>query len=228
MSLPDREQELLTTLDAINDADLPYVLVGGWAVTAFNQRFSTDVDLVVPEEAVEDYGSFLLTEDYDRTSEHDTSGIYEGRFIQYSKDIGNPVSIELMVNALRCRQTDAEWSYRYLDQHAQSATVGRTVSVDTRIPEQELFLAIKLHSGRFTDARDVVAAAEDADFDRVETHLHRGDPDALSEQLAGISEQLADESFVDAFKGEFQQQTVPAATIERVRDFLAAQHERLH
>ena len=34
MSLPDREQELLTTLDAINDADLPYVLVGGWAVTA--------------------------------------------------------------------------------------------------------------------------------------------------------------------------------------------------
>ena len=41
MSLPDREQELLTTLDAINDAGLPYILVGGWAVTAFNQRFST-------------------------------------------------------------------------------------------------------------------------------------------------------------------------------------------
>jgi hypothetical protein len=227
MSLPDREQELLTTLDAINDAGLPYVLVGGWAVTAFNQRFSTDVDLVVPEDAVEGYESFLRDHDYDRTSEHDTSGIYEGRFIQYSKDVGNPVSIELMVNALRCRQTDAEWSYRYLDQHAQPVTVGRTVSVDTHIPERELFLAIKLHSGRFTDARDVVAAAADADFDRVETHLHRGDPEALAEQLAGISEQLADESFVDAFKGEFQQQTVPEATIERVRDFLAAQQERL-
>ena len=65
MSLPDREQELLTTLDAINDASLPYVLVGGWAVTAFNQRFSTDVDLVVPEEGVEDYESFLLDRDYD-------------------------------------------------------------------------------------------------------------------------------------------------------------------
>ena len=227
MSLPDREQELLTTLDAINDAGLPYVLVGGWAVTAFNQRFSTDVDLVVPEEAVEDYESFLRDHDYDRTSEHNTSGIYEGRFIQYSKDVGNPVSIELMVNALRCRQTDAEWSYRYLDQHTQPVTVGRTMSVDTRIPERELFLAIKLHSGRFTDARDVVAAATDADFDHVEAHLHRGDPDALSEQLAGISEQLAEESFVDAFKGEFQQQTVPEETIERVRDFLAAQQEQL-
>ena len=227
MSLSDREQELLTTLEAINDAGLPYVLVGGWAVTAFNQRYSTDVDLVVPEDAVEDYESFLREYDYDRTSEHDTSGIYEGRFIQYSKDIGNPVSIELMVNVLRCRQTNAEWSYRYLDQHIQPVTVGRTMSVDTRIPERELFLAIKLHSGRFRDARDVVAAATDADFDHVETHLHRGDPDALSEQLASISEQLADESFVDAFKGEFQQQTVPEAMIERVRDFLAAQQERL-
>jgi hypothetical protein len=227
MSLSDREQELLTTLDAITDAGLPYVLVGGWAVTAFNQRFSTDVDLVVPEGVVEDYDSFLRDHDYDRTSEHDTSGIYEGRFIQYSKDIGNPVSIELMVNALRCRQTDAEWSYRYLDHHAHPVTVGRTISVDTRIPERELVLAIKLHSGRFTDARDVVAAATDADFDRVETHLHRGDLDTLPEQLANISDQLADESFVDAFKGEFQQQTVPEVTIERVRDFLAAQQERL-
>jgi hypothetical protein len=227
MSLSDREQELLTTLEAINEVDLPYVLVGGWAVTAFNQRFSTDVDLVIPETAVDDYASFLLDRDYERTGEHDTSGIYEGRFIQYSKDVGNPVSIELMVNALRCRQTDAEWSYRYLDQHAQPVTVGRTLSVDTRIPERELLLAIKLHSGRFTDARDVVAAAADADFDRVETHLHRGDPEALAEQLASISEQLTDESFADSFKGEFQQQSVPDATIERVRDFLAGQQERL-
>ena len=223
MSLPDREQELLTTLDAINDAGLPYVLVGGWAVTAFNQRFSTDVDLVVPEEAVEDYESFLRDRDYDRTSEQDTSGIYEGRFIQYSKDIGNPVSIELMVNALRCRQTDAEWSYRYLDQHTQPVTVGRTMSVDTRIPERELFLAIKLHSGRFTDARDVVAAATDADFDHVETHLHRGDPDALSEQLASMSEQLADESFVDAFKGEFSRTELPEDNIQKVQEFIQNQ-----
>ncbi len=218
----------MTTLDAITDAGLPYVLVGGWAVTAFNQRFSTDVDLVIPEDAVEDYASFLREHDYDRTSEHDTSGIYEGRFIQYTKDVGNPVSFELMVNALRCRQTAAEWSYRYLEGHAHPVTVGRTVSVDTRIPERELLLAIKLHSGRFTDARDVAAAAADADFDRTETHLHRGDPDALTEQLTTISDQLADDSFVDAFKGEFQQQTVPEETIQRVRDFLAAQQERLN
>ena len=227
MSLPDREQELLTVLQAINEAGYPYVLVGGWAVTAFNQRFSTDVDLVIPETALNEYNSFLIEHDYERTSEYDTSALYEGRFIQYSKDVGNPVSVELMVNALRCRQTDAEWSYRYLDQHSQPATVGRTLAVETRIPEQELFLAIKLHSGRLTDARDVIAAATDADFSRVEKHLHRGNPSALSAQLTGIIEQLDDESFIDGFKGEFQQQTIPEAEIERVRTFLAEQQERL-
>lgn len=227
MSLPDREQELLSTLQAINDADYPYVLVGGWAVTAYNQRFSTDVDLVIPERALEEYDSFLVDHGYERTKEYDTSALYEGRFIQYSKDVGNPVSVELMVNALHCRQTDAEWSYRYLDEHTQRVTVGRTQTVETRIPERELFLAIKLHSGRLTDVRDVVAAATDADFDRVEHHLHRGDLDALRDQLRGVLEQLDDESFADAFKGEFQQQTLPETEIERVRAFLVEQQERL-
>lgn len=227
MSLPDRERELLVTLEAINDADLPSVLVGGWAITAFNQRFSTDIDLVIPETAVEAYDSVLGEHGYDRTKVDDTSGIYEGRFIQYSKDVGNPVNVELLVNALRCRQTDGEWSYRYLDQHARPMTVGRTRTVETRIPERELLIAIKLHSGRATDARDVVAAASEADFDRVATHLDRGDQGALAGQLASISEQLADEAFDDAFKGEFQERTVPDETIERVRAFLAAQQERI-
>ena len=37
MSLGEREDELLDTLEAVIDADLPYVLVGGWAIAAFNR-----------------------------------------------------------------------------------------------------------------------------------------------------------------------------------------------
>ena len=227
MSLPDREQELLTTLQAINDAGHPYVLVGGWAVTAFNQRFSTDVDLVIPERAQNEYEAFLTDHGYEQTGEYETSAFYDGRFIQYANDVGNPVHVELLVNALRCRQTDAEWSYRYLEQYSQPATVGRTLTVDTRIPEQELLLAIKLHSGRLTDVRDVVAAATNADFDRIETHLHRGDPAALTTQLSGVREQLDETSFADAFKGEFQQNTMPEDDINRLQAFLTEQQERL-
>jgi hypothetical protein len=41
MSLGERETELRETLGAVIDAELPYVLVGGWAIAAFNQRFTT-------------------------------------------------------------------------------------------------------------------------------------------------------------------------------------------
>lgn len=227
MSLPDREESLLDTLQAISDAGYPYVLVGGWAVTAFSQRFSTDVDLVIPEHVAGDYHSLLVGRGYERTRETDTTGYYEGRFIQYSKDVGNPTSIDLLVNALRSRQTDGEWSYQYFDRHSQSARVGRTTSVEARIPERELLVAIKLHSGRLTDARDVVATATDVDWGRVEAHLHRGEPNALDSQLAGILEQLDDERFANAFKGQFEQQTLPEDTIDNVRAFLLEQRDRL-
>jgi len=42
MSLGEREDELLDTLEAVIDADLPYVLVGGWAIAAFKLGSKAD------------------------------------------------------------------------------------------------------------------------------------------------------------------------------------------
>jgi allantoicase len=56
MSLGEREAELLETLEAVIDAELPYVLVGGWAIAAFNQRFTTDIDVVIPGRVIDDSG----------------------------------------------------------------------------------------------------------------------------------------------------------------------------
>lgn len=64
MSLGEREAELLETLEAAIDAELPYVLVGGWAIAAFNQRFTTDVDVVVPRQAIDDYTALLTDRGY--------------------------------------------------------------------------------------------------------------------------------------------------------------------
>lgn len=38
MNLGEREDELLDTLEAVIDTELPYVLVGGWAIAAFKTR----------------------------------------------------------------------------------------------------------------------------------------------------------------------------------------------
>lgn len=117
-SLGKREDELLDTLEAVIDTDLPYVLVGGWAIAAFNQRFTMDVDVVIPAQAVDDYTDLLTDRGYEKTADVERNALYEGRTIRFTKDIGNPVRFDAMVDALGCRQTEAEWSYRYLAQHS--------------------------------------------------------------------------------------------------------------
>lgn len=226
MSLGDREAELLATLEAVIDAELPYVLVGGWAIAAFNQRFTTDVDVVVPAQAIDDYSTLLAARDYEQTADVARNDRYESRTIRFAKAIGNPVHFDVMVGALGCRQTEAEWSYRYLAQHAVTATLRTGRPITARIPERELLFALKLHSGRTADARDLVVLAADADFDRIATHLHRGDLEKLAGRIDVVLERLTADGFEDAFKGVFEQQTVPEQEIDAVVAFL--RDERRH
>ena len=85
MSLGEREDELLDTLEAVIDADLPYVLVGGWAIAAFNQRFTTDVDVVIPAQSVDDYTDLLTDRGYEKTADIERNERYEGRSIRFAK-----------------------------------------------------------------------------------------------------------------------------------------------
>jgi len=227
MSLGEREAELLETLEAVIDAELPYVLVGGWAIAAFNQRFTTDVDVVIPEQAIEDYTALLADRGYEKTADVERNDRYEGRTIRFEKDIGNPVRFDAMVDALGCRQTEAEWSYRYLANHAVREKLRTGRPVTALIPERELLFAVKLHSGRKADARDLVVLATGADFDRIETHLHRGDLAKLAGRIDTVLERLTAEGFEDAFKGVFEQQTVPEQNVDAVVDFLHDQRRNL-
>jgi predicted nucleotidyltransferase len=109
MSLQERQDELIATHRAIQDADLPYVLVGGWAVSAFQTRFTTDVDMVLPESQVAEYDDLLRDLGYEKTFGSDISNVYEGRIVRYEKPVGdNAVQFDALVGAMRCRQTDAE------------------------------------------------------------------------------------------------------------------------
>lgn len=227
MSLGDREDELLDTLEAVIDAELPYVLVGGWAIAAFNQRFTTDVDVVIPAQALDDYTALLTDRSYEKTADVERNELYEGRTVRFEKDVGNPVQFDAMVDALGCRQTEAEWSYRYLAQHSVTADLRTGRPITTRIPERELLFAVKLHSGRKADSRDLVVLATDADFDRIATHLHRGNPEQLAGRIEIVLDRLISEDFKDAFKGVFEQQTVPEGDIDAVVAFLRDQQRRI-
>lgn len=227
MSLGEREDELLDTLEVVIDADLPYVLVGGWAIAAFNQRFTTDIDVVIPAQSVDDYTDLLTDRGYEKTADVERNELYQGRTIRFEKDIGNPVRFDAMVDALGCRQTEAEWSYRYLAQHSTPGELRTGRSITALIPERELLFAMKLHSGRKADSRDLVVLAAGADFDQIVTHLHRGAPEKLVGRIEIVLERLTSEDFADAFKGVFEQQTAPDQDIDVVVEFLRAQQRRI-
>lgn len=222
MSLPERQSELVDTHRAVEAAGLPYVLVGGWAVSAFQTRFTTDVDVVLPESALEDYDTLLGDLGYEREFDTDVSNVYEGRMIRYAKPVGaHEVQFDALVDALRCRQTDAEWSYRYLAAHSVTESLEVAEDLSARIPEPALLFAIKLHSGRVADTRDLVVIGAHATLDTVTSHVRRGDPDQLAARIDGVLERLESDGFEDSFKGVFQQGRVPDGRRDDVREYLS-------
>jgi len=227
MSLGEREAELLDTLEAVIGAELSYVLVGGWAIAAFNQRFTTDVDVVIPAQALEAYTDLLTERNYEVTADVKRNDLYEGRTVRFTKDVGNPVQFDAMVDALGCRQTEAEWSYRHLAEHSIEKELRTARPITARIPEQELLFSLKLHSGRKADTRDLVVLAADADFERIGRHLHRGEPEKLAARIEIVLERLTSPDFEDAFKGVFEQASVPTQDIDAVAAFLRDQLRRL-
>jgi hypothetical protein len=228
MSLPERQAELVDTHRAVQDAGLPYVLVGGWAVSAFQTRFTTDIDTVIPNTALDDYDALLDDLGYEREFEADVSEEYDGRMVQYTKPVGgNAVTFEVVVDAMGCRQTDAEWSYRYLHEHSTTESLDVAEDLEGRIPEPALLFAMKLHSGRTADTRDLVVISTRAEFERVARHVHRGDPEKLAAQIERVLERLQRDGFDDSFKGVFRQEELPADAIDTLVSFLSQQRDRI-
>ncbi|RLM50011.1 hypothetical protein [Halorubrum sp. Atlit-28R] len=224
MSLPERQSELIDTHRAVQDAELPYVLVGGWAVSAFQTRFTTDIDTVIPDTALDDYDTLLRDLGYEKQFEQDVSNEYDGRMVQYTKSVGaNAVKFEALVDAMGCRQTEAEWSYRYLHEHSTIEPLDVAEDLDGRIPEPALLFAMKLHSGRKADTRDLVVISVRADFNRIERHVHRGNPETLERQIEIVLDQLQQDGFKDSFKGVFRQEDLPVDAVDALVSFLSKQ-----
>ncbi|WP_425604686.1 hypothetical protein [Halobellus ordinarius] len=227
MSLQERQAELIDTHRAVQDDDLPYVLVGGWAISAFQTRFTTDVDMVIPETELDAYDTLLTELGYSKAFDNDVANVYEGRIVRYEKSVGdNAVEFDALVGALRCRQTDAEWSYRYLHEHSIVESLEVAEGLTARIPEPALLFALKLHSGRLADARDLVIVGSEVDLDSIEQHIHRGNLNQLAEQIERVLAELERDEFADSFKGVFQQKELPEDNIDELIQFLGTRLDR--
>lgn len=228
MSLPERQSELVDTHRAVRDTELPYVLVGSCAVSAFQTRFTADVDTVIPDTALDECDSLLRDLGYGKQFEKAASNEYDGRMVQYTKQVGdNEIKFKPLVDAMGCRQTDAEWSYRYRHEHSTVESLDVTEDLDGRIPELALLFAMKLHSGRKADTRDLVVISTRVEFDRIERHVHRGDPKKLGGQIEIVLDRLQQDGFKDSSKGVFRQETLPADAVDNLAPFLSERRDQL-
>jgi hypothetical protein len=230
MSFENRSTELVELLDELTESGLQYVLVGGYAVSAFNTRFSTDLDIVVLPEARDEFVDFLEERGFEETGSHTKQWVYDTEVVEYEKRLAprQPIGFDLLVNGLGCRQTEAQWSFDYLYSHSSRTEIsGGTAKTTARAVDGALLVAAKLHSGRETDIRDVLAVAEGINLDAVTPHLHRGDETALREQLERGLRILEGDELRHGFRSDFGASTVSEETVDELRGYLVARIERL-
>ncbi|WP_254521827.1 nucleotidyltransferase family protein [Natrinema caseinilyticum] len=224
MSFHNRSDALIELLEELAQNDHEYVLVGGYAVSAFNARFSTDLDIVVAPNTKEEFVEFLEARGFVKTGSHAKQWFYDTEVLEYEKRLApqQPIGFDLLVNGLGCRQTEAQWSFDYLYDHSREQKVsGGTVTSTARVIDGAVLVAAKLHSGRETDLRDVLAVAEEIDLETVTPHLRRGDEGALRAQLERGLEIIESEELKHGYRSDFGASTVSTETVRSLQKYLS-------
>ncbi len=196
-----REREILRMISRFLEANLKFIVVGDYAVATFRHRFSVDLDIVVTEKESKKSASILRENNYSLAYSKELALIYGESFKRFEKRLKKlPVYIDLLVNGLVSRVTNASWGYNYI---IKESSKGSLDSIEFIIPSRELLIATKIHSGRFADIRDIVALIEDSDFEVIKNHSFRGDKTKLKEILKNGIKFLNSSNFPDSFKGVF-------------------------
>ena len=230
MSFNNRSDALIELLEELTQESHEYALVGGYAVSAFNARFSTDLDIVVAPDSKVDFVEFLERRGFEKTDSHAKEWVYDIEVVEYEKRLTpqQPIGFDLLVNGLGCRQTEAQWSFDYLSDHSHQQEVrGGTVTTTASVIDGAVLVAVKLHSGRETDLRDVLAVAEEIDLDAVTPHLRRGDDDSLREQLESGLEIIESDELKHGYRSDFGTSAVSEETVTALQEYLSVRINNL-
>ena len=104
---------------------------------------------------------------------------------------------------------------------------GGTVTTTAKVIDGAVLVAAKLHSGRETDLRDVLAVAEEIALGAVTPHLRRGDDDAVREQLERGLEILESDELKHGYRSDFGASAVSEETVSALKEYLSTQIDRL-
>lgn len=205
--LTARETEILRILQIIYPDREKFTIIGGYAVDAYSPlpRYSVDCDIVISKSDLD-----LFTKIFDNNGFGDPELMYnnelEGLETRRFKKLvgGEAVSIDLLIDGVRCRQTEAIWTQQEIKlQSINRRIVGVNDSVPSNVATLELIIAMKLHSGRDADLRDATMISDSADWNRVAVLSNKGDKQKVVNQLESAKEKIMRSEFEQELKAYF-------------------------
>jgi hypothetical protein len=198
--LLEREQEIMKLLNIFSEQNLEFIVVGGYAISTYKKRFSIDLDLVIQEKDLKRFENLLLKRGYLLNYEKKIALFYGEDFKRFLKKIKNlPVNVDFLINGLVSRTTNASWSFEYIKKHSIKRKLEGSQFLT---PNKELLAAMKFHSGRLSDIRDIVAIMP-CNKKEIKEHLLKGDTNILKDSIKKQAEFLEKPQFDDSFKGIF-------------------------
>lgn len=196
-----RESEIIRLIKLLSDSNLDFIVAGGYAVSVHKKRFSIDLDIVVKEDDVSKFEGLLEKEGFAVGYSKEISTVYSEKFKRLEKKIGKlTVNVDLLINGVVCRLTGASWSYELLFENSAKSTLQGT---EFLAPSKELLIAMKIHSGRFSDVRDIVALYENTNQDAILKYARHGNIKKLKSALRKEIKFIQDPNFKDSFRGVF-------------------------
>jgi hypothetical protein len=202
--LGSRESEIIRTLSSLPEG---FFVIGGYATSALSiHRFSVDCDIVISGKDAKKFIDHLVERGYKKEkAAKDFDEAYKSEVEIYAKKVkGARVSIDLFIKGLTSRGTEASWSYEYIrDNSTEAIVAGADNSTGVMTPRKELLMAMKIHSGRDVDMRDIVMLSERVDWSAVTKHADRGKRDALTKQLTNMIGRMDDEQFAQSLRATF-------------------------
>lgn len=200
----NRENTIFEILNKLVNAQLDFIIVGGYAVSAFKHRYSVDADIVIKKEDKEKFESVLKNMKLKKTIVKELDHVYAPEFIRYEIKEGLSVSIDLLIGGLGSRTTDASFSFEQLNGISEKRKIiGTEKEVTVKVPKREILIVTKLHSGRLTDFRDIAALSKNLDFDLIKKFIWRGKKAIVKQNIKKMLSILEDKGFIDSFKGVF-------------------------
>jgi hypothetical protein len=221
IDLTARETEIIRIIRILYATARRFVVIGGYAVNALTaHRFSVDCDLVISQKDLDFFETRLEAEGYKRGKIKHPKGAKDFKTVEFVKSIaGNKVKIQFFMNGMLCRQTMGKWSYTLISRGASVLKViGGTDSTDSLVPSRELLLAMKLHSGRPTDLRDLVMLHERVAWNKVAHFANTGNIHQVLGQIDSATVTIAGAQFVNEVMAAFgSQSSLPPRIRETIK-----------